>query len=134
MVNIYILRFSSLDDHSKRFIVQVIDIHTHTFIQCIYGQHFFHVGHFLVQYLAQGLLQIGKTGIELPASWLEDDRSTPSATLLKRNDAAMSSCDVDFSEQTTTTWAFMLAVWQVRIFYLVQNILHSLEGECKADD
>ena len=43
--SVFIQHFSSLEDH---FTVQVIPIQpfTHTFIQCISGQHFFHEGQF----------------------------------------------------------------------------------------
>ena len=55
MVRIY-MRFSSPDDHLKRFTLQFyIHPFTHTFIQCIYVQHFlYEKGQFGVQYLAQG--------------------------------------------------------------------------------
>ena len=47
---VFISRFSGLDDHSKRFMVQFyIHPFTHTFIQCVYVQQF------RVQYFAQGI-------------------------------------------------------------------------------
>ena len=63
-----IIAFSSRDVLSKRFTEQFC--------------HFFYEGPFRVQYLAQGHFgkQMGKTGIEPPTFWLEDNHSTPSAT------------------------------------------------------
>ena len=75
--SVFIQHFSSLEDH---FTVQVIPIQpfTHTFIQCISGQHFFHEGQFGVQYLVPRTLRHADgEDSESMIFCFEDDRSTP---------------------------------------------------------
>ena len=84
MVNgfVFILHFSSLDDHSKHFTVQFY-IHPVTHSASISSTLLFYEAQFGVQHLAQGhfgmQIFLGRLGIELPTFRLEDDHSTPSA-------------------------------------------------------